>query len=316
MSGTGLDAQLGIKTETTFGTAVTVDSFFPIKSESITEAIDQLVSEAIIPGRMLRDTDQVKQGMRHVAGSIELDLYEQNCGRWLYHLLGANANAGGGPYTHTLTPGTRRDLGFTLQKGVPSVDGTVNPWTIAGCKVASATLSAEVGSPLSLKVDIIGTVTATTGESLATASFVDNAAVPMSWADASATVDGNSVAAQAWELSVNGNLPERPLLGRNISAEPLASERFEVSGKITTEFEDTTEQLVYRNGSIIDVVLDCDDGTHSLDATIKTMLSGVTPAASGPGVVAHDLTWSNAFGDASDTNGFNIVVVDDQSDVA
>lgn len=313
MSGTGLDAQLGIITETNFGFGITPTRFFPIKSESLTEQIDQLVSTAIVPGRMLYDTEQMKQGMGHVGGSIEMDLYQEQTAIWWYHLLGATAVAGGGPYTHTATPAQGTGLGFTLQKGVPDVSGTVQPWQIAGCKVVSATLAAAVGSPVSLKVDIMGTVTADTNTSLATASFADNSAVPMSWADASATVNGNSVAAQAWELNVDGKKPERPLLGRKISAEPLTSDRFEVSGKVTTEYEDEVEQDAFRNGTSLDVVLAVNDGTQSCTATVKTVLSGSDPVVAGPGIVAHDLTWSNAFGNASDTNGFNVVTVNGDS---
>lgn len=313
MSGTGLDAQIGIITETNFASAITPTRFFPMKSESLSEQIDQLLSEAIVAGRMLRDTEQVKQGMRHITGSIEMDLYQEQSAIWWYHILGANSTTGSGPFTHTATPAQGTGLGFTLQKGVPDVGGTVRPWQISGCKITSATLTAEVGSPLSLKVDVIGTVTADTNTALATASYADNAAVPMSWADASATVNGVSVAAQSWELNIDGKKTERPLLGRNISAEPLTSDRFEVSGKVTTEFEDNTESDLYRNGTMLDVVLAVNDGTQSCTATIKTMLSGSEAMVGGPGIVAHDLTWSNAFGDASDTNGFNVVTVNNDT---
>ena len=313
MSGTGLDAQLGIITETNFGFGITPTTFFPLKSETLGEQIDQLVSEAIIPGRMTRDTEQVKRGMRHVAGSIEMDLYQEQTALWMYHILGANASSGAGPFTHLATPAQGTGLGFTLQKGVPDVAGTVQPWQIVGCKVASAPITATVGEPVGLKVDVIGTVTADTNTSLATAAFADNAAVPMSWADASATVDGNAVAAQAWELNINGQFPERPLLGRDISAEPLRSDRIEASGKVTTEFEDMVETNLYHAGTALDVVLAVNDGTQSMTATVKTVLSGSTPMVAGPGIVAHDLTWSNAFGDGTDTNGLFISTVNNST---
>jgi len=314
MSGTGLDTQCGLKTEAEFGTPVVVDTFQPIKSQTLTDNIDLLVSEAIVATRMTRDIGQVKQGMHHVTGSIEMDLHEQGAGKWLYHLLGGVAESGAGPYVHTLTPGTGRGLGFTIQMGVPDVGGTVRPYTFAGCKVVSGTLSAAVGSPLSLKVDVIGTVIPVTATGLASVSYVANATVPMSWANASASVGGAAVAAQAFELNINGQLPERAVLGRNISKEPLRSDRFEVSGKVTTEFEDLTETAKYQAGTALNVVLSCDDSVHSTVATIHTVLTGALPTVSGPGIVAHDLMWSDAFG-STDAAACTIVCTDDQATV-
>jgi hypothetical protein len=47
----GMAAQAGFKAESTYGTAVTVDRFVPIISESLTEEIDRLESEGILTGR-------------------------------------------------------------------------------------------------------------------------------------------------------------------------------------------------------------------------------------------------------------------------
>ena len=129
----GLAAQVGLKTESTWGTAVTVDRFTPLISESMTEKIERLESSGIAPGARVLRSGQWATGNVEVAGDLGFELYQQGMGLWFRHMFGAVSTSGAGPYTHTFTPGDMSDDHFTLQIGKPDVGGTVQPFTYAGC---------------------------------------------------------------------------------------------------------------------------------------------------------------------------------------
>lgn len=313
-TGTGLDAQLGLKKETTHGTPVTVDRFIPLNSESITVARDLHVSAGLVAGRLLPDVDQAKRGAQHVAGDLDMDLFVQSQALFFNGLLGSNNTTGSGPYNHSATPGGALPS-YTVQVGRPSLDGTVRPFTYAGCKFNTGTLSGTVGDIGKLKVGVIGGVAETTATALASASYATNAMVPFVFRELSVTVDGDAVKAEAFELTIDNKLKERLTAGRSITDEPKREERQAVGGKVTVEFEDLTEHGKFVSGAALDIVAVFSDGTYSVTATIHTILQGATPTVKGPGKIVHDLMWDNAFGDGSDADGLTIVSVNGDSTV-
>ena len=122
----GLAAQMGIATESTWGTRVAPTRFHPILSESLTAEKDRNDSDSIYTGRRVRDSAQWDEANIEAGGDIQMELYPQGLGLWLRHMFGGLVTAGAGPYTHTATPGDLDALSFSCQVVKQPRDATAN----------------------------------------------------------------------------------------------------------------------------------------------------------------------------------------------
>lgn len=282
----GLAAQLGIKTETTWGTPVTVDRFTPLVQESMTEQIARMESGGIIAGARVLRSAQWAAGDVEISGDLGFELYQQGAGLWFRHMFGGLATTGSNPYTHTFTPGDLTDDHFTLQIGKPDVSGTVQPFTFAGCKVTEWELAAKAGELVTLGVSVVGKSLAT-GTSLASASIASGAATPFTFKHASVTVGGSS--ANVKEISLKGNnglVTDRRFIGSELISEPLEAELREYSGEATMEFESLTQMNYFRNATENALVLTISAGASaSVTVTTNVRWDGSTPEVGGRGVV-------------------------------
>lgn len=281
----GLAAQVGLKTETTWGTAVTVDRFTPLISESMTEKIERLESAGIAPGARVLRSGQWATGNVEVSGDLGFELYQQGMGLWFRHMFGAVSTSGAGPYTHTFTPGDMSDDHFTLQIGKPDVAGTVQPFTYAGCKVTEWELAAKAGELVTLGVSVVGKDLATE-TSLATASYGIGSGLPFSFAHASVTVGGS--AAYVKEITLkgsNGLAVDRRGIGSAYIKEPLEAELRAYEGEMVCEFESLTQMNLFRNGTENALVLTIDAGSAAKCViTTNVRYDGSTPEVQGRGV--------------------------------
>lgn len=281
----GLAAQVGLKTETTWGTAVAVDRFTPLISESMTEKIERLESAGIAPGARVLRSGQWATGNVEVSGDLGFELYQQGMGLWFRHMFGAVSTSGAGPYTHTFTPGDMSDDHFTLQIGKPDVAGTVQPFTYAGCKVTEWELAAKAGELVTLGVSVVGRDLAT-ATSLATASYGAGSGLPFSFAHASVTVGGS--AAYVKEITLkgsNGLAVDRRGIGSAYIKEPLEAELRAYEGEMVCEFESLTQMNLFRNGTENALVLTIDAGSAAKCViTTNVRYDGSTPEVQGRGV--------------------------------
>src|SRR5215468_1111076 len=128
----GLAGQLGIKTETTYGTPVTVDRFYEFTEESLALDIGRIESAAVRSGTRVQRSDRWTSGARSVAGDVSIEVVNKSLGLWLSHAIGTGVtsqpDAGGNPtvYLHTFTP-SDLPTSFTAQVGRPDVGSTVRP---------------------------------------------------------------------------------------------------------------------------------------------------------------------------------------------
>lgn len=132
-----LDASIGIKEESTFGTAVTVDRFPEFVSESLQFKNTYAQSEGRRVGsRMARAAGRVLDKV-DAGGSITLEAVTKGLGLWLDAAFGSatvNDTADTGAYlqVHTLAS-TGPSKSFTIQKGLPPVGGgSVQAYTFPG----------------------------------------------------------------------------------------------------------------------------------------------------------------------------------------
>lgn len=203
-----LAAQLGFASESTVGTPVAPDLFVPVVSATITPKFDRVESEAIIAGRRVVDSDMWTLGNQTVDGSIGLELYNRGLSRLFTHMFGGKATTGSGPYTHTFTPGDLDGKALTIQQGIPSTDGIVNPYTARGCKIPSWELAWSQGAIPTLGIDIagmgieIGSRVVTDGVTADGDATVTSATAAFTAADVGKRVSGTGIPSGAYIVSV------------------------------------------------------------------------------------------------------------------
>jgi Phage tail tube protein len=165
--GSGILSQFyGPLAESTYGVApsLTGAHFYAIKggeslkSEKVTAQGEGLFSGALHPQAGRR----VLTGW-NCGGSIPMELPTRNLQQWLLPMFGSygqtlatlTEDASTGAYKSVHAPGPLQTHSFVVQKGVPSVDGTVEPFTYVGCKISEWELSVAKNEIAQLNLTIL-----------------------------------------------------------------------------------------------------------------------------------------------------------------
>jgi len=218
-TGSGLSGQLGLKAETTWGTAVTVDRFYEVVSENIQLNIDRSESKGIRSGQRVLRSDDWVAGVRKVTGPVVFELSTRNTALLLQHAFGTVTSMAG-PTPGTVTPADLTGLGLTVQVGRPDVAGTVIPYTFNGGKVASWELACSVGDIAQMTLDMVFK-DQTTATALASASYTSGLGL-FSFVHGAVTLGGSTVNVRSLTLKGDNKLDaERFYLGGTVTAEPL-----------------------------------------------------------------------------------------------
>lgn len=281
--GSGIGAQLGIATETTFNTPVTVTRFYEFNNESLN------YNKNVSVGMGLRAGGQVPRAQRRVVtttdvtGDIEVDLPTSGLGLLLAHAMGSFPTKSAGAFTFNL--GDVYGKSFTAQVGMPEYDGTVVTKTIGGCKITGFELSVGNGEIAKGKFTVDGT-SFTTATALATASYSASTSL-FNFAQGAITIDGSTVAnIKDFTLTVENTLKTDRF---NLSATGLKNEQIingfrNVTGQLTAEFTDTTLLSKYVSDANTAISLTF-TGPSSTGLTITVpaaKLDGETPKVGGP----------------------------------
>jgi hypothetical protein len=285
---TGLSAQLGVATETTYGTPATVTRFYELTDESMRMDIERLETAGLRAGQRIVRSDRWVAGRKTVAGDVSLEVPNKSLGLLLLHAFGtaSSSNPTGSVYEHTFTPADL-PVGMTTQVGRPSLDGTVNPFTYHGCKVASWELSADVGQIGQFRMSLVAE-DEDTSTSLETASY-PSALSLLTFADATLTIAGSSQTVRSVRLrGDNGLAADRHVLGAQVVATPLEAGMRNYEVDIDAHFDDTTAYGRFVNGTEAALVLKYEGATittgyaYTLQATCNVRFDGDTPQVSGP----------------------------------
>lgn len=286
----GVAAQFGYVSETTPGTAVTVDTFLPFNSESVKQEIERLKSQGLRAGRKI--TAAWKPGAALISGTVEFELWNTDIANLFGHMFGGVSTAtNAAQWDYTFTPDDLLDKTFTAQVGRPDIGGTVQPFTWAGCKVGEWTLSSDLNSICMLSLDLVA-MTETTGTALASASY-DSTLSPFVFTEASLSIAGatNNVV-QSFELVGNNNLTERPRQGQSTSRQYLENGFREYTGTATVDFENLTQYQRFVDGDEAALVLNFDNGTETLVVTCNVEFDGESPEVTGPELLAENIPFS------------------------
>ena len=295
----GIDAQLGIVDEVTYGTPVTVTRFLEFVSESMQDGhVGKVVTAGLGRSRFPRE-DRVRTYPMGVSGSVEWEVLDTGFGLLLKYLLGGVVTAGAGPdYTHTLTPDANALFGtaFTMQIGRPGTLGTVHPFTYGGCKVTGWNLSCAVDEALKLTTNIHAQNMGT-GVALASKSYAADSE-PFVFVDGALTVGGAAVPVRSFSMDFeNGLNTDRRFLGSGLVSEPIANAIGGITGTLDAEFEDLTELASWAAGTQAQLILTFDSlrtlgsgSTYKLTVTIPLIeYTGSVPSVGGPDIVRQSL---------------------------
>lgn len=298
----GLGSQAGCKIETTYGTRVAPDRFFPILSEGVKKRQDQIWSKGIRAGR--RTDHQVQVGKSWVEGPVALELGPQSTGLLLRFGFGAIQTTGAGPYTHTATPGDLGDDSMTWQFNRPDESGTDRPFDYTGCMVASWQLALKAGELAVLTLNLYGQKE-DTGQTLATVSYVAGY-TPFTFVQGALSVAGSAYEIDDITISGNNNLSTgRHVVTATNPGLPRQPKEGTARRSYTADINSDFWSLVAYNRAIANtdaaLSLALTNGTTSLTIAGNVASTVDTPVIAGPGMLKHKLpvAFYHATSDAS-----------------
>lgn len=285
----GISAQFGFASETSWGAAVTVTKFNEFNSEQFRNNLPRFQSKGLGSGR--RTQHRYAAGVSDIKGQVTMELPNANLATLLKHMFGTVATTGAGPYTHTVTPGPLTGLSMTTQFGRPDITGTVQPFTYSGCKVADWELSADVNDYAHLMLNLTGKAE-TTGTSLAVASYPANLN-PLTYVQSSLTIAGSSVAVRKFSMKGNNNLKsDRSGPGSGLIREQLENGIRDYTGTIEADFESLTNYNRFVNTAESSLVLTFANGSDTLTVTANVRYDGETPNVAGPELLTQNLPFA------------------------
>ena len=323
--GSGLATQFGMKTETTWGTAVTVDKFTNINSESIKAEVGKIESPYL--GNLVMGTSQVSTYISGASGDINFPFFNKGMGTLLKHCFGTVVSAQVGAtaeYTHTFTldlTAAKFGLGATVQIGRPSVDGTVRPFTYEGGKITSFEIALAAQGLLTLTTTW-AFEDEETGTALASPSFATNRSM-FNWSGAALTWGGASIFAR--QFSIRGEWAydlDRRGLSQTLRKEPIANGMLAITGSMEGEFESLSSYNDFIAGTQRTLVFTTTGATipttsnpYKVVITLDDAeLTGDTPNVGGPEIVTMPLAF-RALYDGT-TNPYQLVYHNDETSVS
>ncbi|MGV4984513.1 phage tail tube protein [Streptomyces sp. NRAIS4] len=312
-TGSGLDAQLMIGAESTWGTAVTPDHSYEFNDEGLKMDPTFLEPTGLRAGLKYKRASRVSISRKTVSGDVTLEHSTKGMGLLWKHCLASSVTT---PTTLTApateqvhTPGDFRGKGLTVQVGRPEPSsGTVKPFTYSGCKVTQWELTVSDNGIPQLKVTFDGRSQDTTTV-LAAASYPSGAKV-FSFANATlklggtaatasgkTTVTGNTaVATVVTEVSIQGSAPmstDRYGIGNSgLKSEQLENDTPTITGSLNAEFSKSELYDHFTNNDTLPLVLTLTGdpiGATGSNDTLEVILPAVKLKAASPNVGGPDI---------------------------
>jgi hypothetical protein len=305
VTGSGISGQLGLKAETAWGTAVTVDRFYEIISENIQLDQDRVESAGIRSGQRVLRSDDWTRGQRKVSGPIEFELSTRNTALLLQHALGTITSMAG-PTPGTITPADLTGLGLTVQAGRPDVAGTVIPYTWNGGKVASWELAASVGDIAKLTLDMVYK-DQTTATALASASYTSGLAL-FAFTHGAVTIGGTTTSVR--NISIKGDNAldkERFFVGGSLISEPLEAGRREFTFDMELDHNGTVVPGRIDSGTEAAMTLTFTSGGSIVSLTTNARFDSGFGNLSGMDILSQPLS-GKLVATAADSTALTIVV--------
>ena len=316
-TGSGLDTQLGTKTEATVGTLVTADHFFTFDSADLSFDPAYIEGQGIRAGHTFKSITQAGIVRKAATGKIELPLMYKGMSWWMTHCLGASQTpavvpAGTLAFETYFVPSGLRGKSFSAQIGKTDPNtGTVNPFNYNGCKVTDWEIAwaDNANTLLTATVDGWNEVEGTpalaaasypTGNGLFTFADVSTfklGGTPSTTSGKTSISAGSSVASVVSQLTLTGKntlATDRYGLGNSgVKKEQLETDFTGISGTFTAEYNEAEFQSQFRAGTTTAIQIDS-VSTVAIESTTHYTFSVILPTVkitkaqatiAGPGLV-------------------------------
>lgn len=174
---TGLDAQLGLAEEETWGTFVTPTDFLMFLQEGFKRSAGRDEAEGLRAGEYALHEDDWEEGRVGVDGDFTLEWPDRGTALLVKHMLGSLSTSQpddtGDPnvFEHVGTPGPLDGQSLAFQAGRPDRGGVVRPFSYSGCKITEWEISNEIDGYLLATINVDGR-DESRAEPLAAKSFI------------------------------------------------------------------------------------------------------------------------------------------------
>lgn len=246
-----------------YGDAVTVTRFLEFVDEGLKLDIKRVESKALRAGNRVLRTDRWGGGQRSAAGEVTFELGSKGFGLPLGQCFAIDpvvTTPSGATNTRDQTfnvvANDNSARSFTGQLGVPDVDGTVQPFTYKGCKVAEWELSMQNDGLGMLKM-ILDAQDESTSIALAAASYAASFEI-LYFSGGQVTIGGANVDVRKITLTGKMNYAtDRFFLraattagGPTLKKEPIANDYMEITGEMECEFSALAVYNRFVNGTL------------------------------------------------------------------
>lgn len=251
----GIDAQLGIVTEATYGTYVAPTRFLAFLSESLTLEVERMESEGLRSAQRVQRSDSWAAGKKGVTGDVEFDLGNKGFGLLFAKALGAAAQTvDGAGFIRTYTLGDLFGDMITMQIGRPDLAGTVQPFSYVGCKITSLELRQQRDEFLKLALGIDAR-NEDTAQSLVSA-IAPTMTELFHWGGMTLTVAGGAFEADEFSIALENelNTDRYKLRGSTLKDEPVESGKRNITGTLRGEFNALTAYNRFVNGTTAQII--------------------------------------------------------------
>lgn len=315
---TQLDAQIGFKKESSFGTPVTVDTFVEFTAEDLDHTVTRVQGAGMRVGQRVDYADRWVTVKEEASGSFTVEVQSKGHGKLIEAALGGtgtSTQASGAVYQQLFTPTTTDYLSsYTIQKGVPPLGGgSTNAMTFDGMVCSGFELAGVNGGIPTLKFNWMGRALST-ATSLEVASYPSSVeqlsfvhgnvvvggtitvptttALGSSSASASANVRDftltydNGLDSNGFNFGGAGKRSRKPALGKRV-----------IGGSLTVEYDSNTLRDAWLAGTSLGLILEFKStvaitGSYypTFQITIPVMkLNGELPKVNGGDVVTQTI---------------------------
>ena len=313
----GLAAQLMIAEEVTYGTFVTPTRSLELVSESMKTSIERIESKGLRAGR--RVVGKWLPGKTASVGDIDLEVNGIGFGMLFKHCFGTDTITGPTDtvkYTHTMSP-TDLPVGLSMQIGKPSIDGTVQPFSYAGCRVNTWEMGMKAGELLTLKCGIVAQSEVSASGTIPLAVYSDPAIHLMSFVGAGVTCGGVEVDLTDFTFKGDNKLDTSRFKLRSAATikQPLENSWREYMGTLTADFESMVQYNHFLAGDELSVVATFvgaliaggTTSTYGVTITANCRYDGDTPAVNGPGLLGLTIPVKVSASGATDAGAISLV---------
>jgi len=291
---------------TGYGDAVTVTRFLEFIDESLKLDVQRIESAALRTGTNVLRSDHWAANKKGVAGDVNWEVDQTGYGLLFKHMFGTSniSTPTNGVLTrdHTYTfSDLYQTRSLTVQLGIPDTNGTVNPFTYKGCKIAAWELSNAVDGILMLKTTIDAQDEDQT-IGLASASYPSNL-VPLTFVGGMITNSSlGNWAVRNITVSADRGLKTDRYFARSstLKKEPINNAFMDLAVQVEAEMESTAAYNLYVNGTLttltgtwVGAQIEAVTPTYFYTVTLtvpNVRFDGESPDVSGPDVVTQTLS--------------------------